>query len=269
VLEGKLAEGDSSFVYRGRWVVRLGELVVIKVLRALEDAELFRREWDTLTALHSSDVRGADHYVTRLPSPIAHGLVDSDTERPASVFDWKSGFVHTLADVGKEHRGGVRGEVVVWILKRLLEQLGWVHRAGFVHGAVHPDHILVHPLDHGAMLVGWTASSPWSRGRTQPLSAMSPSWKDLYPSSQPSSIEASPALDIEMACRCAQLVGGWFLALESVPLIKEGAVKAVIDRGASGAEDDAWALRDALVEASIADHGPPAYNPLTMPGWAV
>jgi len=98
---------------------------------------------------------------------------------------------------------------------------------------------------------------------------MSPSWKDLYPSSQPSSIEASPALDIEMACRCAQLVGGWFLALESVPLIKEGAVKAVIDRGASGTEDDAWALRDALVEASIADYGPPAYNPLTMPGWAV
>jgi len=268
VLEGKLAQGDSSFVYRGRWVVRLGELVVIKVLAALEDIDLFRREWSTLETLHRSAAPGAEHYITRLPTPIAHGLVGSDKERTASVFGWKSGFIHTLADVGRAHRGGVRGEVVVWILKRLLEQLGWIHRVGFVHGAVHPDHILVHPLDHGALLVGWTASSPWSPGRTQTLPALSSAWSDVYPGSSASKIEASPALDIEMACRCAQLVGGWFLTLESVPLMKNGAVKQVIDRGASGTEHDAWALRDALVEASLDDFGPASYNPLTMPGWA-
>ena len=50
--------------------------------------------------------------------------------------------------------------------------------------------------------------------------------------------------------------------------MKDGAVKQVIDRGASGTEHDAWALRDALVEASLEDFGPASYNPLTMPGWA-
>ena len=35
VIEGHLGSGDACEVYRGRWVVRLGELVVIKVLRAV------------------------------------------------------------------------------------------------------------------------------------------------------------------------------------------------------------------------------------------
>ena len=90
VLEGRLALGESTTVYRARWVVRLGELVVIKVLSALSDADLLRREWDTLQQLHASTAQGASHYLTRLPAPVAHGLVESDQPRPASVFGWKS-----------------------------------------------------------------------------------------------------------------------------------------------------------------------------------
>jgi hypothetical protein len=260
VLEGRLALGESTTVYRARWVVRLGELVVVKVLSALSDADLLRREWDTLQQLHASTAEGAGHYLTRLPSPVAHGLVQSDQPRLASVFGWKSGFVHTLEQVGEAYPAGIPGEAQVWVLKRLLELLGFVHRAGFVHGSVTPSHVLVHPRDHGATLVGWTVACPWSERATQKVPAKSRRWKALYDGA----IEATPALDIAMACRCAHHAGGWHLP----KVVKKAPVQRIIERGMSGSEDDAWALAEALTVASVEAFGPPAYHPLRLPGWA-
>lgn len=259
VVEGRMALGESTTVYRGRWVVRLGELVVIKILTATRDADLLRREWRTLKALAASDADGADHFTTRLPAPVAHGLIDSDRPRAASVFAWKSGFVHTLEAVGQQHPEGVSGPVGVWILKRLLELLGFVHRAGFVHGAVVPDHVLIHPRDHGAVLVGWTVATPWAEGRTARLPATSRRWSALYEGAR----EATPALDVAMACRCVRAIAG----PTHRDLPRHAAIEAVWAQGISGRIDDAWALRDALVEASAEAFGPPAYHPLPMPGW--
>ena len=259
VIEGKIADGDSASVYRGRWVVRLGEAVTIKVLAASADADLMRREWNTLKKLQRSTERGAHHFVTRLPSPIAHGLVSADRDRTASVFGWKSGFVHTLEDVRREHPSGVPGPVVVWILKRLLELLDFVHRSGFVHGAVTPDHILVHPYDHGAMLVGWTLATPWYPGAASRLPARPSKWLELYDGET----SATPALDIAMACRSVQRVTGGVLP----EMLRLDPVSRVIKRGMSGRVSDAWQLREDLVAASRDVHGPPAYNPLSMPHW--
>lgn len=259
VLEGRIAHGDSSVVYRGRWVMRLGELVVVKVLEAVDDADLMRREWSTLKALASSTAEGADHFVDRLPAPVAHGLLDTDRPRTASVFGWRSGFVHTLTEVGDASPAGVSGPVGVWLLKRLLELLDFVHRSGFVHGAVVPDHVLVHPRDHGAMLVGWTMATPWSERRAQRLVAVPRDWSAWYDGAT----EATPALDIAMACRCVQAARGFHLA----DAVRTGPVATVLERGRSGRVDDAWALREALVSASDEEYGPPAYHPLEMPGW--
>lgn len=258
-LEGRLGLGDSSVVYRGRWVHRLGEAVVIKVLAAMADGDLLRREWELLRALQASRAEGAAHFLSRLPAPVASGLVSSDRPRLSTVYGWKSGFVHTLARVGEVHPRGVPEPVMVWLLKRLLELLGFIHRAGVVHGAVTPDHILVHPRDHGALLIGWTCAQPWE-GRGLPFVARPRRWLDLYGDAR----EASPALDIQMAVRCVEAAAGWLApgARRPAPL------QRVLERGLSGREQDAWALAEALTAASAEVHGPPSWNPLTMPGWA-
>ena len=245
VLEGLIGEGDSSLVYRARWVVRLGELVVIKVLKSRSDADLFRAEWETLRTLSASTTPGSDHYVTRLPRPVAYGPVG---DRLAAAYGHKSGFVHDLDEVLRVHRDGVPDPVSIWLLKRLLEQLGWVHRAGFAHGAVLPSHVLVHPRDHGAVLVGWTCAVPLGRR----LPARSKGWERYYLGD-----EGTVGADVAMACR----------SVMSVRRTKGGAVGELLARGARGGVEDAWSLRDELVEASRQDHGPPAYNPLPMPGW--
>ncbi|MEZ4236928.1 MAG: hypothetical protein R3F59_12405 [Myxococcota bacterium] len=212
-----------------------------------------------LQALQAARTEGAEHFVDRLPAPVAHGLVQGDRPRPASVFGWKSGFVHTLEAVGEAHPLGVPAPVGVWLLKRLLELLGFVHRAGFVHGAVVPDHVLVHPRDHGAMLVGWTVATPWAAGGAERLPARPRRWEALYEGAR----EATPALDVAMACRCVRAVAGGCCRARS----GWGAVDAVVQRGLSGRADDAWALAEALTAASREAHGPPAYHPLPMPGW--
>ncbi|MBL4849030.1 MAG: hypothetical protein JKY65_26195 [Planctomycetes bacterium] len=92
VLQGRLGRGDSCDVFRGRWVRRLGELVVIKVQRADVDTDLIRREWSFLKRLHASTAQGADHFVARLPQPIALAPIHLDRERVVAVYQWHSGF---------------------------------------------------------------------------------------------------------------------------------------------------------------------------------
>ena len=73
------------------------------------------------------------------------------------------------------------------------------------------------------------------------------------------------ALPVTAGFMVVEAVGGWLGKAERLA----GAlpIRRVLDRGLSGAVDDAWALRDELVAASEEAFGPPAYNPLAMPGW--
>src|SRR5437773_4261505 len=109
VLLGRLGVGDGCDVFYARRDARLTELVVLKVLRAPEDADLLAREWSVLQSLHSARAAGAEHFTRLLPQPVAHGALDAPdvAARPASVFGWRSGFVHTLADVARQFPRGV------------------------------------------------------------------------------------------------------------------------------------------------------------------
>lgn len=65
--------------------------------------------------------------------------------------------MHALEDVRRAYPNGVDPRASVWIWKRLLELLGWVHRAGYTHGAVIPHHLILHAKDHGVVLAGWSS----------------------------------------------------------------------------------------------------------------
>ncbi len=250
VVEGPLGTGDSTCVYRARWAMRLGELVFLKILRASTDSELVRNEWQVLTALRRSQVERAAAFIVRLPSPIAHGLVTTDTPRLASVFGWLPGFSHTLSAVEDEQVGGVDGRVGVWILTRLLELLGFVHRSGYVHGAVVPEHVLIHPRDHGATLIGWTLAQP--HANRPRLLGQPRAWQEFYGSASC----AEPALDVAMACRSVARIARF-----------EGPLQRVLQRGQSDGVE-AWSLVEELREASRQIYGPPTYNPLNLRGWS-
>ncbi len=265
-VEGLLARGDSSHVYRGRWVRRLGELVVLKVLRALRDADLLRREYNVLQRLQASDVAGAEQLVRRLPQPIGIGPCrDAPEGRWVAVYGWQSGYQHALAEVLQEHPDGVAGEVAVWLFKRVLELLGFVHRAGWVHGAVLPPHVLVHPRDHGAILVGWSATTALDGAERLP--AVSGNWRQFYPSQALAGGEVTPATDIAMAARSVLAAAG-AKGFDRAPALPAPLARLLVD-AASGRHDDAWALVNEVQQVSLTCFGPPSYHPIRMPSWNI
>src|SRR5439155_6093800 len=90
-----------------------------------------------------------------LPQQVLRGKADK-SERPAIVYRWRSGFQWTFDEMLVEHKGGVDPRAAVWMWKRVLDMLGWVHRGGWAHGNIGPSQLLVHPRDHGVALVGWS-----------------------------------------------------------------------------------------------------------------
>jgi hypothetical protein len=243
VIVGRLATGETTDVFEGRWALRLGERVVVKVLRDPRDEDLLRREAEVLRRLHAADAPGAVQLVRRLPQPVALGPARiGHRERLVSVHRWRAGFTRTMAELP----GDLDPRAGVWLLKRLLEILGWMHRAGFVHGAVIPPHVLVHRRDHGALLVGFATAT----AAGEPLPAAAAAWRSSYRRA-PGEI-VRPADDVAMAAAGVLALTG------SLP---EG-LATLIGRAAEGAETDAWALRDRLDAEALRALGPPSYTPI-------
>jgi hypothetical protein len=269
LLLGRLAQGESTDVYLGSRMGRVTERVVIKVLRALEDADLVLREWRILHALHASEARAAALFRGLLPQPVAKGTVDTGDgiARLALVYRWRSGFQHTARDIARVYPRGIDARAAVWIWRRVLELLSWVHETGHVHGAVLPEHMLVHPRDHGVVLCGWSCAT--ALGAHERLPAWNEAARALYPSDVLAGAPPSPGTDIAMSARCiATLLGGDPRARDlpgKVPSKLAGLVRSEVDPrpGASG-----WALRERVGETAKELFGPPRYEKFEMPGWA-
>jgi len=137
--------------------------------------------------------------------------------------------VHTFADVAAAHPHGIPAAASVWLWKRVLEQLGWVHRAGFAHGALSAPHLLVHARDHGVALLGWSHAVPPT------------------PSAR--------AADLAASAHCV------------LTLLRDGATPEPLARLLRTPADDAWQVRDQLDATARQVFGPPKYIPLPMPGW--
>jgi hypothetical protein len=110
----------------------------------------------------------------------------------------------------------------------MLVAVGLAHRAGIAHGAVLPRHVLVHPLDHGLILVDWTRCTPGSA--------------------------AGARSDVQAVTRCvAGLLGDHPKAMRAF-------VRGCLLRPPA----DAWALLAELDELLETLYGPRTYRPLHL-----
>ena len=152
-----LAHGEHADVLLAERARRLTERVVVKLFREPLLAGVADGEWNALSSLATSDVQGATHFSLRIPAPVVRGSARvGGSERPCVVTRALPGFRWTLDDVRAAFPGGLDARHAVWIWRRLLELLGWVHRCGWVHGAASPGHVVVEEREHGAMLVSWS-----------------------------------------------------------------------------------------------------------------
>ncbi|MFE2752731.1 adenylate cyclase [Actinosynnema sp. NPDC059335] len=128
---------------------------VVKVVRNPALNPLLHAEWDALRRL----ARFTDEH--RWLRPYYPHPVDTsgDVARGSRAFTVLEplidGFV-TLADVRRAYPDGLDGRDYAWMHRRLLRAIAGAHRTGLVHGAIVADNVLVHPEQHGIVLIGWT-----------------------------------------------------------------------------------------------------------------
>lgn len=250
VLEGRVAKGSSSDVFLARVDHRLSERVVLKLLRAADDLDVFRHEWDVLGALQRATRDGTAHFSRLMPAPVAFGearvgVHGTEGTRQVMVLGLASGFVHSFTDVRAAYPSGIPPSAAIWLWKRVLESLAWLHGAGWVHCAVLPEHLLVHARDHGVRLIGFSCATRVGERVQVTAGGLTPGGI------------GQPSLDLAMSAKAVEglLVGA------SVP----EPLQQLLSRAASFT--DGWALLAEVDRVAQALFGPPRYVPFQMPGW--
>ena len=157
-----LGRGEHVEVLLAERLGALPERVTLKLALHEAGAKALAREAAALAALQSLDIPGAAYFTRRLPQAIGTGPAEgwSEAPREALALRHPTGFWGSLEAVRQAHAQGIDPRHAVWIWRRMLEVLAFVHDAGWCHGAIAPEHALVHPRDHGVLLIGWSQARP-------------------------------------------------------------------------------------------------------------
>jgi len=272
---GERASGDIATLYKvGYRAEDDGEArALLKMPRSVTDNDLMEREATALERIAREGDPEYANYVPRLIETFRYRDAGTGTERRANVIERVRGF-RSLAEVRDAHPNGLDARDVAWMWRRLLVAVGYAHRAGVVHGAITPDHVLIHPRDHGLVLVDWCYSvlleAPGDAGArpdailrakaVEHVPAMIDRHADLYPPEIPGKQPPETSTDVYMATACV------------TGLLDADAPKA-LTRFARGCSlpaparrpHDAWKLLTELDELLGKLYGPRRFRPFTMP----
>ncbi|SCE71298.1 hypothetical protein GA0074696_0384 [Micromonospora purpureochromogenes] len=227
---------------------------LLKLPRSPADNDLMIREAHALRVIEERGDPRHLPYVPRLVDSLRTRDPATGVERQVTVLATAPG-LRSLDEVRRAYPDGLDGRDVAWMWRQLLVALGLAHRAGVVHGAVLPRHVLVEPDAHGVVLVDWCFSVV--DGDAVP--ALVPGHEDWYPPEVPARRPCGPGTDIAMAARCM------------TDLMGDGAPHALRDFAAgcrrpalNARPDDAWRLLGELDQVLDRQYGPRTFRPFTL-----
>jgi hypothetical protein len=220
----------------------------VKIARSPKDNDLMRSEREVMTKLDALDPKARRYFVESTKYTL------DVTGRVANVF--VRHHEHVPLDQIRARGQGLGFRDMVWMLRRLLEGLGHLHRAGFVHGNLIPHNLLFHPVEHGVRIVDWCYAVPIGK----PGKAKSAGWP--YP---PELLDKQPltaATDIFMAVASSR----WLLGpppVDAPPALLRFMAGCLLMNPAHR-PSDAWALHEELGELLQRLVGPPKYHQLQL-----
>jgi serine/threonine protein kinase len=235
------------------------EKCLLKVVRQPRENDLLDFEARTLQELHRQTGRKAEVFRKYLPKLIdSFPVIEKSVNRKVNVLDFAEGY-YSLAEIRDAYPDGLDSRDAVWMIRRVFEALGWIHSLGYVHGAVLPSHLLVHPIEHGARLIGWS----YAVKTGQRLTAISAQCKSFYPASVMARQPVTGQLDVQLAARCAFMLLSTkdHKARSDVP--KE--LTKFFDRCYAGKIGDGWDAYREYDEVLKKVYGKRQYRALAMP----
>ncbi len=259
-LGAEIARGDLADLYAAEYDGT--EPVLLKMPRDPADSDLLDREAVALCQLVVDGDARFRPYVPRLVETFRHRDGATGEPRQVNVITRMEGF-HSLAEVRDAFPDGLDPRDVAWMWRRLLVALGFAHRAMVVHGAVLPEHVLIHPEQHGLVLVDWCYSVPGCYARVDPsrlVPAMIDRYAAWYPEEVPGRRPASPATDIHMATLCMA-----HLLPDEVPKPLGLFIRGCTLAAQRSRPYDAWELLAELDEILEALYGPRRFRPFHFP----
>jgi hypothetical protein len=229
---------------------------LLKLARRPADNDLLDREVTALTRLRNRGDERYQAYVPRLLETQSHRDPDSGLVRRANLFGRLDGF-RSLAEVRAAFPDGVDPRDAAWMWRRLLAGIGYAHRAGVVHAAVLPEHVMIHPGQHGLVLVDWcySVTSPGDR-----VPAIVGRYQDWYPPELTATRAAHPGTDIYLAARCMTHLMG---ERAPRPLTAFAAGCTLVNPRRRPL--DAWRLLAELDDVLERHYGPRTFRPFVLP----
>jgi hypothetical protein len=252
---GLLGTGDLCEVHAA---VRGQDRFVVKIPKVDGLDDLLEKEHAVLMDLRNR--AGSTVYAKYLPEPVESVLSEN---RRSNVFLWREGY-RTAEEIRSRYPKGLDGRHLAWMFNRTLEILGFVHRVGWIHGAVLPPHLLFHPEDHGLRLIDWIHVER----QNEPIQLIPNRFADWYPIECRRRKPASPSTDLYLAAKSMiYLAGGDPVRSEipkSVPAEIRRFLEACLLESPRMLCQDAWRLRDEFSRVLEDLYGPPKFVPLVM-----
>ena len=225
VLKKQVHTGGTCAIHRGTAQNKKGELtpVVIKVPFDYKDNDLLDREARALKLMKekakqiSIDPKGTE-YAKKLLLRVPDVLEVFKIREPGAQND-KVGIAYaidphfetgwfTLEEIRARYPTGVNTRIMVFVFNRILEALTLAHAAGVVHGALTPNHVLIHAETHAGQVIDWTASCVTAKGETVPY--VDQKYQGYFPPEiLTENVTPTAPSDIYMAAWCmVYLLGG-------------------------------------------------------------
>jgi serine/threonine protein kinase len=267
-----IAHGDLADLYRCAFTEGSDERhAVFKIARSAADNDLADAESKTLLAMYPA-AQTPERFYRYLPKPIDSFLLKGEKgmgNRRVNVMELADGYV-SLAEIIHAYPKGIDYRDAVWMFKRALAALWYVHRQKLVvHGAILPPHILVHPTGHGAKIVDWSyAVQGWedSKGRVK---AISKDYRTWYAPEVLSKGPPLPQTDLFMLGRCMIALLGGDVGTgqmpDAVPKEIRAFIMSLLVMNPARRPDDASKLHEEFDELLQRIVGKPKYRPLVMP----
>lgn len=239
-----LGTGEVSQVYLARRIASLPLLVTIKLSSSPTAVTLYACEAQATQGLQLLDRDGAGPYFSRLlPEVIAQGTLEGNDGRHALVLRHPSGFWGSLAALNARFASGLDPRHAVWIWRRMLEVLNFIHKHDWSHGDIRPEHALVHPQDHGVRLIGWASAKKGAR-------------------------ENEKAMDLSRVARVVQVLLCGVSSSGALPGDVPSGLAQLVTKAATDEDfcrsQGATGLDTLLKTEARAAFGPPTFVPLTI-----
>ena len=244
-----------------------GPRAIIKAAIDRKDQSYVNNEATILQQLWEPTDAEAKVFQKYIPKFLEQTIITVDKkEQLANIIEIRDGGF-TLEQVHQKYKM-LDPRHVAWILKRILEGVGWVNlKQKIVHGAIIPSHIVVFPKDHGAHIIDWSYAVPVNKKH---IRAISTNYKDFYPPEVFNKVLAQPSIDIYMAAKCAvYLLGGDVKTNYIPPTIHplfSGFLKACLLTNPMTRYTDTWEAVAQFTDNLRTIYGPRKFVDLDMEG---